>query len=82
VNLHDIEELARDAGPVAAVSGPDKVVLYVEGITDEAARALVDRLAERLRLHRSGFDVRAIDQLPQLNSGKVDYRGLERRMDA
>ncbi len=82
VNLHDIEELARDAGPVAAVSGPDKVVLYVEGITDEAARALVDRLAERLRLHRSGFDVRAIEQLPQLNSGKVDYRGLERRMDA
>jgi acyl-CoA synthetase (AMP-forming)/AMP-acid ligase II len=82
VNLHDIEDRARDAGPVAAVSGPDKVVIYVEGITDEAARALVDRLAERLRLHRTGFDVRTIERLPQLSSGKIDYPGLERRIGA
>jgi len=78
VNLEDIEDMTRDAGPVAAVSGPDKVVIYVEGITDEAARAVVDRLAERLRLHPTGFDVRPVERLPLLPSGKIDYRSLER----
>jgi acyl-coenzyme A synthetase/AMP-(fatty) acid ligase len=77
VNLHDIEEMARDQGPVAAVSGPDRVVIFVEGITDEAASALAGRLSERLKLHRSGFDVRSIERLPQLSNGKIDYRSLE-----
>ncbi|MEV5766162.1 AMP-binding protein [Micromonospora sp. NPDC052213] len=77
VNLHDIEEMARDQGPVVAVSGPDKVVLFVEGIDDDGARALAGRLSERLRLHRSGFDVRTIERLPQLPNGKIDYRSLE-----
>ncbi|MFG1845163.1 AMP-binding protein [Micromonospora carbonacea] len=77
VNLHDIEELARDQGPVVAVSGPDRVVVFVEGGTDDGTRVLAGRLAERLRLHRSGFDVRAVERLPQLPNGKIDYRSLE-----
>ncbi|MCW3841317.1 AMP-binding protein [Micromonospora yasonensis] len=77
VNLHDIEEMARDQGPVVAVSGPDKVVLFVEGIEPDEARAVAGRLAERLKLHRSGFDVRSIERLPQLPNGKIDYRSLE-----
>ncbi|WP_320068622.1 AMP-binding protein [Micromonospora sp. RTGN7] len=77
VNLHDIEEMAREQGPVVAVSGPDKVVVFVEQITDDAAKALAGRLSERLRLHRSGFDVRTIERLPQLPNGKIDYRSLE-----
>jgi acyl-CoA synthetase (AMP-forming)/AMP-acid ligase II len=77
VNLHDIEEMARDQGPVVAVSGPDKIVLFAEGISADDARALGARLAERLKLHRSGFDVRAVERLPQLPNGKIDYRSLE-----
>jgi len=38
----------------------------------------VDRLAERLRLHPTGFDVRPVERLPLLPSGKIDYRSLER----
>ncbi|RKN14902.1 long-chain fatty acid--CoA ligase [Micromonospora musae] len=77
VNLHDIEEMLRDQGPVVVVSGPDKVVVFVEGIDENAARDLAGRLAERLKLHRSGFDVRTIERLPQLPNGKIDYRSLE-----
>ncbi|MEU6207638.1 AMP-binding protein [Micromonospora musae] len=77
VNLHDIEEMVRDQGPVVAVSGPDKVVVFVEGIDEDAARAITGRLAERLKLHRSGFDVRTVERLPQLPNGKIDYRSLE-----
>ncbi|MFU8849840.1 AMP-binding protein [Micromonospora sp. SL1-18] len=77
VNLHDIEEMVRDQGPVVAVSGPDKIVLFLEGIEPDECRAVAGRLAERLKLHRSGFDVRSIERLPQLPNGKIDYRSLE-----
>ncbi|MEV4410531.1 AMP-binding protein [Catellatospora sp. NPDC049609] len=77
VNLHDIEELVRTEGPAVAVSGPDKVVIFVEGIADDAAKALAGRLSEQLKVHRSGFDVRCVQALPQLPNGKIDYRTLE-----
>lgn len=83
VNLDDIERLIREARPdlpgaVAAVPSGDKVVVFTEGEHDDAERAeLVKLLAERLKLHRTGFEVRSIEALPTLGSGKVDYRTLE-----
>ncbi|MCW2643369.1 MAG: O-succinylbenzoate-CoA ligase [Dactylosporangium sp.] len=83
VNLDDIEKLVTQAagdgiGPVAAVPSGDKVILWCEGELDSARRAEIAKLlAERMKLHRSGFDVRDIDVLPLLSSGKVDYRALE-----
>lgn len=77
LNLDDIEGLLRDAAPVAAVAGDDKVVVYVEPAAAERRAELVSRLADQLRLHRSGFDVRVVDSLPLLANGKVDYRALE-----
>ena len=83
VNLDDIEKLAGLAGadlagPVAAVPAGDKVVLWCAGDPDAPHRAeLAKMLAERLKLHRSGFDVRALPRLPLLSNGKVDYPGLE-----
>lgn len=85
VNLDDIEKLLRDStvdlhGPVAAVPAGEKVVVWCEGGYDDAARAeLVKLLADRLKLHRSGFEVRTVDELPLLSSGKIDYRSLEAR---
>jgi acyl-coenzyme A synthetase/AMP-(fatty) acid ligase len=77
LNLDDIEGLLRDAAPVAAVAGDDKVVVYVEPAAGERRAELVARLADQLRLHRTGFDVRVVDSLPLLANGKVDYRALE-----
>jgi acyl-CoA synthetase (AMP-forming)/AMP-acid ligase II len=83
VNLDDIEKLVTQAveggiGPVAAVPSGDKVILWCEGELDSARRAEIAKLlAERMKLHRSGFDVRDIQPLPLLSSGKVDYRSLE-----
>ncbi|MGI5152117.1 AMP-binding protein [Plantactinospora sp. CA-294935] len=78
VHLDDVERLVDDApGPVAAVSAGDRVVVWCAGIGDESARALGVALADRLRLHRSGLDVRGIDRLPTLANGKTDYRRLE-----
>ncbi len=78
LNLDDVEKLLRAHGPVAAVSGDDKVVIWVEGASEGAGHAIASELAERLNLHWTGFDVRAIDRLPLLPSGKIDYKSLEK----
>ncbi|MFF0144679.1 acyl-CoA synthetase (AMP-forming)/AMP-acid ligase II [Amycolatopsis sulphurea] len=88
VSLDDLEHAVRAAAVgidvVAAVSAGDKVVLFAElpegagakAICKDAARAL----SERLHLHTSGFDVRPLDTVPLLASGKIDYRSLEGRV--
>ncbi|MEV4011259.1 AMP-binding protein [Nonomuraea angiospora] len=79
VNLDDVERLLRGSVPVAATSGDDRVTVWAEGL-DAAGRAgLARKLGAELRVHWSGFDVRAVDSLPLLATGKVDYRALESR---
>jgi acyl-coenzyme A synthetase/AMP-(fatty) acid ligase len=83
VNLDDIEKMVgRSAvdgvGPVAAVPSGDGVIVWCEGDVDATRRAeLAKLLAERMKVHRSAFDVRAVDVLPLLSNGKVDYKALE-----
>ncbi|WP_018353643.1 AMP-binding protein [Longispora albida] len=78
VNLADIEALVTGAGegPVAAVSGSECVVVHIEGVDAGRAKEIQSLLAERLKLHRTGFDVRPIDRLPLLSNGKINYREL------
>ena len=75
LNLDDIERMVGDGVPVAAVSQDDKIVIWTED--PDACRAGAVDLATRLRVHHSGFDVRAIDRLPLRPNGKVDYQALE-----
>lgn len=79
VNLDDVEGLLRGCGPVAATSGDDRVTVWAEGLDRDGCARLARRLGTELRLHWSGFDVRAVDRLPLLTTGKIDYRALESR---
>jgi acyl-CoA synthetase (AMP-forming)/AMP-acid ligase II len=72
LNLDDVERLLPV--PAAAVAGDDRVIVYVAGGSDPAG--LRRGLADRLRLHWSGFEVYGVDALPLLSNGKVDYRAL------
>ncbi|MFI6300994.1 AMP-binding protein [Amycolatopsis thailandensis] len=85
VSLDDLEHAVRSASVgidvVAAVPAGDKVVLFAELPEGDGAKAIckdaAKALSERLHLHTSGFDVRPIDTVPLLASGKIDYRSLE-----
>jgi acyl-CoA synthetase (AMP-forming)/AMP-acid ligase II len=68
-----------DLGAAAAVPAGDKVVVWIEDCAADTRKAAARTLAEKLHLHVSGFDVRDIDALPLLPSGKIDYRSLEGR---
>lgn len=75
VSLDDVEDLVRSVGPAAAVGGDDRVVVFTEGVVD--ARSVSRLVADRLRVHVSGVDVRERGSLPLLPNGKIDYRALE-----
>ncbi|HEX4814848.1 MAG TPA: AMP-binding protein [Nonomuraea sp.] len=79
VNLDDVERLLRGSVPVAATSGDDRVTVWAEGLDAAGCAGLARRLGAALRVHWSGFDVRAVDRLPLLPTGKIDYRALEAR---
>jgi acyl-CoA synthetase (AMP-forming)/AMP-acid ligase II len=72
LNLDDIERMLTV--PAAAVAGDDKIVVFVE---DGDAAEIRQDLANRLKLHWSGFEIRGIAALPLLSNGKIDYRTLE-----
>jgi hypothetical protein len=65
---------------VAAVAGDDRIHIFVEGADAALARAVRGELADRLDTHFSGLDVRGLDHLPLLPTGKVDYRSLEAQL--
>ncbi|QXV60438.1 AMP-binding protein [Amycolatopsis sp. TNS106] len=85
VSLDDLEQAVRSASVgidvVAAVPAGDKVVLFAELPEGDGAKEIckdaAKALSERLHLHTSGFDVRPLDTVPLLASGKIDYRSLE-----
>ncbi|MEU6716286.1 AMP-binding protein [Nonomuraea sp. NPDC046802] len=79
VNLDDVERLLRGSVPIAATSGDDRVTVWAEGLDAAGCAGLARRLGSELRVHWSGFDVRAVERLPLLATGKVDYRALESR---
>jgi acyl-CoA synthetase (AMP-forming)/AMP-acid ligase II len=84
ISLDDLEQAVRSAAVgidvVAAVAAGDKVVLFAEGADKDICKDASRALSERLHLHTSGFDVRPVDVVPLLASGKVDYRSLESRI--
>jgi acyl-CoA synthetase (AMP-forming)/AMP-acid ligase II len=80
VNLDDVEGALAPHGAVAAVAGDDRIHVFVEGADAAVARAVRGELADRLDTHFSGLDVRGLDRLPLLPTGKVDYRSLEAQL--
>jgi acyl-CoA synthetase (AMP-forming)/AMP-acid ligase II len=80
ISLDDLEQAVRATGlgidVVAAVPADDKVVLFAEGAGSGVCKLASRALADRLHLHRSGFDVRPIAAIPLLSSGKIDYQSL------
>jgi acyl-CoA synthetase (AMP-forming)/AMP-acid ligase II len=77
VNLDDVEGALAAHGAVAAVAGDDRIHVFVEGADANLARTVRGELAGWLDAHFTGLDVRGLDRLPLLPTGKVDYRALE-----
>ena len=81
VNLDEVETFARSTeGPTAVVGADDRIVVFCVGRhgDQDVGRAL----ARHFNLNVRAFDVRHVDALPLLGSGKVDYETLGSLADA
>ena len=75
VDLGQVEQVLSGLGVAGACAGSDDgLVVAVEGDHDE--RLLGKVLAQSLGLPRPSVDVHAVEHLPRLGSGKVDYPAI------
>ena len=77
VNLDDVERELAPHGAVAAVAGDDKLHVFVEGADPATAQVIRKELVAFLDTHFTGVEVRGVEALPLLPTGKIDYRALE-----
>ena len=76
VSLDEVEEMVHERGPAAVIQDGDRLLVFC-AFGDAALLDGVQReLAARLRVHRSGLELRRVEALPTLASGKVDYQRL------
>ena len=78
INLDEVELMLRECGPAAVIAGNDVVWGFCAFGTDESVAALREALSRQLHIHRSGLDLRRVDDIPVSASGKVDYQQVER----
>ena len=77
LNLDDLEQICLDVVSEVACIGVDDLVTFYVTESKQAA-ALSGYLAEKTGIHRSAYQVRVIESLPRLFSGKIDYPALLR----
>ena len=79
LNLDDIETLVGHvAGTVAAITGDDTVVVWVEGADERLRRSVASAWPTGCKVHRSGSACAGSRRCRCSSNGKVDYRALER----
>lgn len=72
VDLGQVERILADLGVQAASAGTDeRLVVAVEG--DQDTRLLGKVLSQGLGLPRTALEVHAVEHLPRLATGKLDY---------
>jgi acyl-coenzyme A synthetase/AMP-(fatty) acid ligase len=80
VNLDDIERWLAGSAGAAVVPGDDRIAVFLVQADAATRGATARHLAARLHTRSDAFDVRAVEALPRLPNGKVDYRLLESQL--
>jgi len=79
VSLDDVDSWLQQRGTAVAVQGDDSIEVFVESHELEP-QELRRELAAHLGLHPTGVRVSAIDKLPLLSSGKIDFVTLQQEV--
>ena len=75
VNLDEIEAFFSKQGiDLACVGSDDHMVVFVSNYDPGK---ILSMLTAETKMHPRGFDVRTIDEIPHMKSGKIDYAFLE-----
>ncbi len=77
VSLDEVERMASVDYPVASLDADGKLIVFLEGAHDSECQQVLSSLSEALSIHPSYIKVMAIDTLPRLPTGKLDYLALK-----
>ena len=77
VDLDEVEARLAHNGPTAVVGTDERIVACCEYGDAESLEKMRSELARALSLHHGVIEVRRVDPLPRLPSGKIDYSALE-----
>ncbi|WP_106849011.1 AMP-binding protein [Blastococcus sp. Marseille-P5729] len=82
ISLDEVEALVAGRGPVAAVPGMrDDIVMFTEWGAQDEFKQLQRQLCADLNLPPKSIELRRVDTLPVMSSGKVDYRRLQESLE-
>jgi len=77
VSLDDVDQWLQAEAGGASVGGDDGVIVFTTSSDPSALRA---GLAAHLHVHPTGVRVVAVDEIPLMANGKVDYQELTQRV--
>ncbi len=82
VGLDEVEQQlhAQFGMPAMAAGRDERMVVWLEGASEDVLASARGWLTAQYGLHHSLFRLRAVENLPMLGSGKRDYQAL--RADA
>lgn len=77
ISLESVEKMVAEKGYTCAANGTDdSLVLYVVETPQLCINDLKSGVAESLSINKIAVDVRALKELPRLETGKIDYQWL------
>ncbi len=77
VSLDDLEKLVSSIAFVVAMEHPEKVVLFALRADESDIAAIKNHVVEMTKLPAPWIEVRAIEEIPHKQSGKIDYAALQ-----
>lgn len=77
VDLDEVEARLAPNGPTAVVGTDEMIVAFCEYGDEDTLRRLRTQLSHALALHYQVIQLRRVDALPRMPSGKVNYAALE-----
>lgn len=80
VSLDEVEAHLREHGPAAVVARPDLIIGFCAFGSEESLVELSRSVARRLRLHHSALELRRVEDIPTVASGKTDYERVNQWM--
>ncbi len=79
MNLDDLERFIESVAlmPVACISHDEKLAIVTEGsLCEEDKQSIKQQLKAQYGIHHTSIELHALQKLPRLSSGKIDYTSL------
>lgn len=85
VSLVDVEELIKNMGYNSAIYSDDidlKIFIEIEDVIKKDIIKIKNKISNQMNISPNSIKLINIGKLPRLDSGKIDYKELEKRNDS